>query len=78
MEALFNPFRANLHAVGDHVLQSHRTVTEWQLTQVKLAEKQLSDWMAFQRAALDASAQAAHGMTKTLLDAVAPGADKAD
>jgi hypothetical protein len=76
MEALFNPFRANLHAMGDRMLQSHRAVTDWQLSQVKLAEKHVSDWMAFQHAALDASAHAAHGMTKTLLDAVAPSTDK--
>lgn len=72
MEAMFNPFRANLLSMGDRMLQSHRTATDWQLNQMKLAEKQVADWMAFSRAAVDASAQASHGMARTLLDTFAP------
>ena len=56
MEAVLNPFRANLLAVGDRMLQSHRTVTDWQINQMKMAEKQMADWMAFSRAAMDAMA----------------------
>jgi hypothetical protein len=72
MEAVLNPFRANLLAMGDRMLQSHRTVTDWQINQMKVAEKQMADWMSFSRAAVDASTQASHGMARTMLDVLAP------
>ncbi len=72
MDATFTEYRTQLVAMGERTLSAQKTVADWQLDQLKLAEKQMTDWMALSRASVDASQQAWHGMAKTMLHAMAP------
>lgn len=72
MENLVNPFKSQIQALGSQTLAAHKQVTDWQLGQLKLAEKQVASAMEIGRAGFEANVSAAQAMGKTLLDAMAP------
>ncbi|MFZ5480040.1 MAG: hypothetical protein ACOZNI_24965 [Myxococcota bacterium] len=72
-----NPFRTQFHAFGERVLAANKQVADWQLGQVKLAEKQIVASLEATRAGWDAGVGASLAMQRTLLDAFFPSETKA-
>lgn len=72
MEAIKNPYAAQMHAFGKQVLDAQKQVADWQIGQMKLVEKQVHTAFDLSRATAEANVAAAQGMGKTVLDAFAP------
>lgn len=72
METLLNPFRTQMNQLGQQVLEAQKQAADWQLGQMKMAEKQVISAMELSRAGFEANLSAARTMSKTWLDAVAP------
>lgn len=72
-----NPFASQLHTFGTQVLAANKQLVEWQMGQVKLAEKQAGAAFDAYRAGVEANLAASQTMGKAVLDSVFPVETKA-
>lgn len=72
MEAIKNPYAAQIHSFGKQVLDAQKQVADWQIGQMKQVEKNVATAFDLTRSAAEANVAAAQGMGKTLLDTFAP------
>lgn len=72
MDPMNNPFRTQMYTYGERVIAANKQLADWQLGQVKLAEKQAASFFEMTRAGMEATVSASHAMGRTLLDATFP------
>lgn len=73
----FNPFRTQIQTLGNQALSANKQMVEWQIGQVKLAEKQTNAAFEAFRSGVEANLAASQSMGKAMLDAMVATETKA-
>jgi hypothetical protein len=63
------PVRSVFRYSATRALETQRQLTEWQLAQARLAERQIASWFELYRVGLEASLRFTESATRTLVEA---------
>lgn len=74
MAVVSEPVRSAFRYSATRVLETQRQLTEWQLAQARLAERQMISWFELYRVGLEASLRFTETATRTLVEAAKPPA----